>query len=158
MYLVFRLRGGGGPTPPRHEMSVAAGGRIKQSIVKDKYGEFWLSGRTTVFNTQILNSVVYKAVTGEAPPTKPIDAKTYKAHGFPFFQLYEELSGISGNFSKVKSVAELDGSADNVVTSRVVDIGSQVPVGLVNPNSPLREFRTAKDLKREYDGYHVVKF
>jgi hypothetical protein len=70
----------------------------------------------------------------------------------------EELSGISGNFSQVKSVAEIDGKTEDLVTPRVVGIGSQVPVGLVNPKGPLRDFRTAKDLKREYDGYHVVKF
>jgi hypothetical protein len=153
-----RRRGDSSQARNERRDAVAAGGKIKQTVVKDKYGESWLSGRTTVFNTQILNSAVYKEVTGEAPPTKPIDAKTYKHYGFPFFKLYEELSSISGNFSQVKSVAEIDGKPENVVTPRVVGIGSQVPIGLVNPNGPLREFRTAKDLKREYDGYHVPKF
>jgi hypothetical protein len=142
-------------------MSVAAGGKIKQAIVQDNHGVCCLSGHTTVFNTQILNSAVYKQVTGEAPPTQPIDAKTYESHGYPFFKMYEELSGISGNFSHVKSVAEIDGKVEDMVTPNVVAIGStavQVPPGLVNPNGPLRDFRTAHNLKKEYDCYHVVKF
>jgi hypothetical protein len=72
--------------------------------------------------------------------------------------MYKELSGISGNFSQVKSVAEIDRKTEDVVTSRVVGTGSQVPNGLVNSKGPLRKFRTAKDFKWEYDGYHVVKF
>jgi hypothetical protein len=142
-------------------MSVAAGGKIKQTIVKDSDSEPWLSGRTTVFNAQILNSAVYEEVTGEAPPGKPMDSKTYKSHGLPFFKMYEELSGVSGNFSMVKSVAEIDHNVEEVVTPRVVDVVStvaQAPFGLLNPNSPLRDFRSAIDLKKEYEGYHVAKF
>ena len=142
-------------------MSVAAGGRIKQAIVRDHHGEFWLSGCTTVFNTQILNSAVYKEVTGEDPPGEPIDAKTYESHGLPFFKMYEELSGISGNFNMVKSVAEIDENVQDGVTPKVVDIGStveQAPVDLVNPNGPLRDFRTVRDLEKELKGYHVAKF
>ena len=69
-------------------MAVAVGGKIKQKIVADNLGEFWQSGRTTVFNVQILNSTFYRSVTGDCPPTKPIDAKTYNRLGFPFFTMY----------------------------------------------------------------------
>jgi len=159
IHLVLRLRGGGTGPPP--EMAVAAGGRIKQKIMADDLGELWQSGQTTVFNVQILNSIFYRSVTGEDPPMKPIDAKTYTQHGFPFFMMYEEPSGISGNFSMVKSVRQIDGKKDEVVIPKVVEIGTQaaqIPVGLTNPNGPLRKFRTVGDLKKEHKGYHVATF
>lgn len=160
IYLIPRFRGGGCP-PPR-QMTMAAGGKINQRIVRDKFDQNWEHDRTTVFNVQILNSAVYQAVTGTAPPENPISVRMYRRHGFPFFQMYEEPSGISGDFSMVKSVAHINGDKEDVVTSRVVEIedtAKKQPVGLIlNPDGPLREFRTVADLAKEYSGYHVVDF
>lgn len=164
IHSVLRLRGGGGTPVP--EMTVAAGGKINQKVRPDENGKEWLSDCTTVFNVQVLNSAVYKAVTGSAPPGKPMSAQTYRDHGLPFFKMCEEPSGISGDFSLVKSVAEIDKKLDkNVVPTEVV-LGNgaggsgtdTAVVGLVNPCGPLREFRTVDDLKREYGGYHVASF
>ncbi|KAF1952077.1 integral membrane protein [Byssothecium circinans] len=145
IHLVLRLRGGGPPVAT-HEMSIAAGGKIKQ--------------RTTVFNVQVLNSAVYHAVTGGPPPSMPISAATYDQHGFPFFNLYEEPSGVSGEFSIVKSVAEMTGIKEEYVEPEVVSIGrSRAAVeGLINSNGPLRAFRTVSDLEKEHSGYHVAHF
>ncbi|KAF2826216.1 integral membrane protein [Ophiobolus disseminans] len=164
LHLILRLRGG--YTPPEHEMTVAAGGKIHQVIHSDDNGQDWLSDRTTVFNVQILNSAVYKAVTGSAPPIQPVSAQTYKEAGLPFFKMYEEPSGISGDFSLVKSVCQIDDNMEDVVKPNVVPLGAgnghnstaNLPVGLTNPNGPLRELRTAQDLKRMYSGYHVANF
>ncbi|KAA8620414.1 integral membrane protein [Pyrenophora tritici-repentis] len=142
-------------------MAVAAGGKIKQGIVADKLADHWQSARTTVLNVQILNSAVYRTVTGEDPPTMPIDAKTYARHGLPFYDLYEEQSGISGDFSMIKSIGQIDHKEDDTATPKIVKIGeqaTQLRVGLTNPNGPLRGFRTASDLKKEYEGFHVVQF
>jgi hypothetical protein len=165
LHLILRLRGGGTTI---HQMSMAAGGKIKQVIHPDGNGEDWLSNRTTVFNVQILNSAVYKAVTGTDPPANPVSAQTYANNGFPFFKMYEEPSGISGDFSLVKSVGEIDNIKDKVVKPNTVVIGHRggheraapppPATGLANPNGPLREFRTVHHLKREYSGYHVANF
>jgi hypothetical protein len=80
----------------------------------------------------------------------------YAAEGFPFFKMYEEPSGIFGNFSAVKSIAELDKKEEDTVKPKTVPISSSV--GLINPYGPLREFRTVRDLKREYESYHVASF
>ena len=106
------------------EMSIAAGGKISQVIHADQNGDEWLSDRTTVFNVQVLNSKAYKAVTGQRPPFKPLSARTYKKHGFPFFAVYEEPSGISGDFDTVNSVAEIDGIKEEGVELDVVQLGS----------------------------------
>jgi hypothetical protein len=143
-------------------LPVADGGEIKQVIVADKLEKNWLSRSITVFNVQVLNSVVYKAVTGEDPPTKPIDVNTNKQHGPLFFKIYEEPSGISGQFSQVKPIAKIDGSTEGMVKPAIVEIGpsaaAPIPRGQINPLGPLRSFRTVSDLKKEYSGYHVVSF
>ncbi|KAF2006172.1 integral membrane protein [Amniculicola lignicola CBS 123094] len=161
IYLIPRLRGGGDPGRVYHgqEMSIAAGGQIKQVIYKDDNTADWLPERTTVFNVQVLNSVNYREVTGGDPPPTPIDAETYKMHGLPFFDLYAEPTGIVGDFSNVKSVAEIDEANENEVYPPVLPIGHHVPpIGLLNPNGPLRPFRTVKDLEVEYSRYHVARF
>lgn len=98
---------GGGPGP---EMGIAAGGRVKQTIRKDDNDPtIWDPDNGTVFEVQILNSAVFEAVTGKAPPETPITAKTYASYGFPYYDIYEEKSsGIKGNFSAIRSVAEKD--------------------------------------------------
>jgi hypothetical protein len=72
---------------------------------------------------QILNSAVYKAVTGEAPPTRPVDAKVNKRYGYPFFKMYKEPNRIYGNFSTVKSIAQMDQEMDTYVELSTVIIG-----------------------------------
>jgi hypothetical protein len=43
------------------------------------------------------------------PPESPITARTYAQHGLPYYVIYNEKpSGIKGDFSGVKSVAEKD--------------------------------------------------
>jgi hypothetical protein len=107
VHLVLRLRGGGDPTV---EMGIAAGGLIKQTIKKDRNDPtIWETDKGTIFNIQILNSAAFTAVTGEAPPKTPISAETYAAHGYPYYDIYDEkTSGIEGDFSGVQSVAEKD--------------------------------------------------
>ncbi|KZM25153.1 uncharacterized protein EKO05_0008478 [Ascochyta rabiei] len=155
LHLVLSLRGG--YQEPPHEMSVAAGGKITQCIKPDLLGSEWQSNRTTVFNVQILNSVIYHSVTGEAPPTQPMRASDYARHGLPFFKMYEELSSIYGNFADVKSVAQIDDEQDVEVKPTTVAIGGR-PVGLANPGGPLREFRTLADLKKQLESVHIASF
>lgn len=113
LHLVLRLRGGGLPKPG---VTIASGGRIKQVIHKDPYPpKIWDTKRTTTFGVQLFDASEFENITGfEAPPT-PIDAKAYADHGYPFFELYEEESGVSGNFP-LQSVATLDWDLMNEYT------------------------------------------
>jgi ubiquitin len=110
IHLVLRLRGGGPGDPSDAEMGLGVGGVIKQVIHEDCYGpDTWDSDNGVIFNVQVLNSAVFKSVTGEDPPETPINAKTYAKYGFPYYAIYNEKpSGIKGDFSGVKSVAEKD--------------------------------------------------
>jgi hypothetical protein len=100
------------PAPKVEAMGLAAGGLIKQSINEDKYpASIWDTENSILFNVQLLNSDSFVAVTGRAPPSTPIDAKTYKQHGWPFYDIWmEEKTGIKGDFDAVKSVGEMDES------------------------------------------------
>ena len=80
----------------------------------------------------------------------------------PFFKMYEEPSGIFGEFSQVKSITEIDENTEGVVEPDTITISPSAakaaPPGLVNPDGPLRPFRTVDDLRREYSSYHVANF
>jgi len=127
--MVFGLRGGGGDHEEYmlqeelaesnaarkkentviSEMAIAPGGFITQTIVKDPVeAEDWDKENTIMFNLQLLNASVFEQLIGiKAPPT-PITPELCKRYGYPFFKLYEEKSGIKGDFEGVKSLGDLD--------------------------------------------------
>ena len=106
--MILRLRGGG--VDPNAVMGIAAGGLIKQTIIKDTHDPtIWEPSCGTIFNVQILNSASFRQVTGMDAPTTPVTAATYAQHGYPYYDLWDEKSsGIAGNFDGVKSVNEKD--------------------------------------------------
>lgn len=146
-------------------MNVAAGGKIKQVIKPDDYPRKWLVEKTTVFNVQILNTEVYRTITGCSPPKPVIDAATYSSYGLPFFFMEEEPSGVSGDFDVVKSIAEIEGEAEEKIHSKMKAPADgrrrtipdrQVP--LANPAGPLRKFRTCAELEKQFSKINVASF
>ena len=106
---MLRLRGGGGPTLEGQALGLAAGGLIKQCILEDiNPATIWLRDHTICFNVQIFNSAMFQQVTGKAPPSTPISAKTYAKQCLPFYEIYGETSTIKGDFNGIKSVKEID--------------------------------------------------
>lgn len=88
------------------DMGLGAGGTMKQDIKKDPYGkDAWqrkCDGRRCYIH--LANSLAWRAITGEMPPTAPLTAKDYKKAGFPWFDLYEDgLDAVKAK-SKLKSV------------------------------------------------------
>ena len=153
-------------------MGIAAGGSIQQTICKDNYPiNKWHKEAVIVFNVQILNSDIFETITGHKAPPSPVNAQTYAELGLPFFKLDEKLSGISGEFDKVKSVAEIDGNKEDSQTFPVIDLDQDgyavrsrsttaVPEeakvfhggaggDLVNPKGPFTAFRCLKELEEE---------
>jgi hypothetical protein len=133
----MRLRGGG-PPPEDTELVLAAGGRIKQTIIRDTSSKTdWDETRSIIFSVQILNSERYQAVTGRTPPKTPITAQTYRRHGLPYFAIYgEEPSGIRGDFSAVKSVNTIDKTMNTIKAKQAVaEVSNSInsPVILLAP-------------------------
>ncbi|WP_461570513.1 hypothetical protein [Thermincola ferriacetica] len=94
------------------EMGLAAGGKMKQSVYPDEYGiETWDQANYGRVYVHIVNSMMFRDITGLEPPPTPISAKTYTEYGLPWFDLLDEGKGdvaASDILSKVKSVKEMD--------------------------------------------------
>jgi hypothetical protein len=59
----------------------------------------------------IVNSQMWREITGEPPPKTPVSARSYAESGLPWFDLYDEDKGdvpASDRLSGVKSVKDLD--------------------------------------------------
>ncbi|KAG2374549.1 hypothetical protein C9374_010568 [Naegleria lovaniensis] len=94
------------------EMGLAAGGTMKQTIFEDKLGyNFWdESSKARVF-VHIVNSEMYKQITGENAPACPISAKTYTQYKYPWYDYYSEGSHIEKSNilnNKVKTINQID--------------------------------------------------
>ncbi len=95
------------------EMSLSAGGSMKQEISKDDYGiDFWDQSCFGRCYIRIVNSAMFKQITGKDAPPTPISAKTYSDYGYPWFDIYNEDPANSIKQStilnNVKSVKEID--------------------------------------------------
>ena len=118
----MRARGGAA-------MGLAAGGRMKQSIYPDPHGiDTWDTAQTSRVFVHIVNSAMWREITGEEAPPSPITSRDYAAHRLPWFELYDEqigaLTGASA-LANVKSVKELDGekSTQPLQDDDPVDVG-----------------------------------
>ncbi|KAH8674098.1 hypothetical protein BX600DRAFT_509296 [Xylariales sp. PMI_506] len=92
------------------EMGLSAGGFIQQTIEPDRQpAEVWDIESAILLNIQILDAEAFSEVTGLPPPPTPISAATYASYDYPFFEIWgEEKTGIKGDFSEVKSVAQIE--------------------------------------------------
>jgi hypothetical protein len=94
------------------EMGLAAGGRMRQKIYPDEYGiDTWDQANFGRVYVHIVNSMMFREITGQDPPATPISAKEYARHGLPWFDLYDEEKGTlasSDTLQKVKTVKEMD--------------------------------------------------
>ena len=94
------------------EMGLAAGGKMEQNIYPDPHGiDTWDPDNKTVVYIHIVNSMMYRDITGEEPPPTPVSAKLYTQYGYPWFELYDEGMGdvdAPEILQAVKSVKEMD--------------------------------------------------
>lgn len=156
---------------PEMELGLAPGGLIKQCILHDKNpASIWARESTICFNVQIVNSEVFRQITGIEPPATPITAKTYASHGLPFFKIYGEESTIKGDFGDMKSVKALDkakakskdaggkGSNKKLKRSEDDELPLKNPIIVLNPDGVKREFRPVSELEKELSSMNAVQF
>jgi hypothetical protein len=115
------------------EMGLGAGGRMRQKIYDDTYGiDTWDISNTGRVYVHIVNSMMYREITGEEPPPTPISARDYARHGLPWFDLYDEAKTdlpASQTLAGVKSIKEMDGVKG--FASQQDDSTVEVPSNLV---------------------------
>ncbi|MBE2198343.1 MAG: hypothetical protein IAE79_07005 [Anaerolinea sp.] len=94
------------------EMGLGAGGRMKQKIYPDRHGfDTWDADNLGRVDIHIVNSMMFREVTGQEPPPTPITAKLYAQYGYPWFDLYDEqMDDIHAPYKlqQIKSVKEMD--------------------------------------------------
>lgn len=138
-------------------MGLAAGGRIKQSIIRDTTAPtFWDGARTTTANIHIVNSTAFKQITGIDPPETPITAKTYEEAGLPYFDIWDEKpSGIKGDFEGVKSVNQIDkeGEQNGATKAAIQEVENSTshPIVDLDRRGKRLQFRHVKDLEEELE-------
>lgn len=97
---------------PSYAIGLAAGGRMRQKIYPDEYGfDTWDPENYGRVYLHIVNSMMFREVTGMEPPPTPVTARTYTQYGLPWFELYDEGKGdvaASDILGGVESVKELD--------------------------------------------------
>lgn len=98
------------PASALPDMGLAPGGRMRQEIYDDPY-DFadWDTRHASRCFVHLANSLVWRAVTGEAPPTVPPTAAEYERHGLPWFEYYSDGKALEGSeiLARLKSVIAL---------------------------------------------------
>jgi hypothetical protein len=93
------------------DMSLAPGGRMKQEIYEDPFDlDDWdMINKSRCF-VHIANSLVWRGITGDNPPTVPFTSKEYTKQGLPWFEYYNDNSDIlqgSEKLNSLKSIADM---------------------------------------------------
>ena len=98
--------------PEGMEMGLGMGGQMTQVVNRDPYGhETWNQDDYKLVNIWMVNSMMFREITGQEPPSTPVSAQAYSEHGYPWFTLYDEkMPDLEpGKLLKgVKSVKEMD--------------------------------------------------
>lgn len=102
----------GAPRGRAASMGLAAGGRMEQKVYPDPHGvDAWEPGRSSRVFVHLVNSELWREITGEEPPASPVTAKSYAAAGLPWFSVYDEHAPTvtpTSTLSSVRSIAQID--------------------------------------------------
>ena len=92
-------------------MGLAPGGRMKQEIYDDPYKlSDWDRDRSSRCFVHIANSLVWRQITGDNPPTVPPTAEEYNRAGLPWFLWYDDKNAAlegSKKLAGMKSITTL---------------------------------------------------
>ena len=114
---------------------------MKQEILEDPYDfNDWDRKTSSRCFVHLANSLMWRAITGEAPPTVPPTAKQYTSAGLPWFDYYNA------------DAEALEGSEILADLKSVIRMGyekGEFPVPENEPARPKRVIRLRKGLTRD---------
>jgi hypothetical protein len=94
-----------------YTMGLAPGGKMRQHIYKDgRKLSHWATDNGSRCFVHIANSLAWRTITDEHPPTVPFTSKEYQRWGMPWFDYYggdKKALGGGSAFSGLKSVLQL---------------------------------------------------
>ena len=90
------------------DMGLSPGGRMRQKIYKDpfKINDWERDIKSRCF-VHLANSMVWRAITGDEPPTVPFTAKEYTRQGLPWFDYYSDNSTALEGAGKLKGLKSI---------------------------------------------------
>jgi hypothetical protein len=103
--------------PESSSMGLAAGGQMEQEIYDDSYGfDDWDLRHSSRCFVHLANSMVWRSITGDDPPTVPPTSSEYTKAGLPWFDYYSDSKAVEGSekLATVKSVAQLGNEKGDV--------------------------------------------
>jgi hypothetical protein len=126
---------------PMADMGLAPGGRMRQEIYDDRHslGDWDLRHRGRCF-VHLANALVWRAITGEDPPTTPPTSAEYTRAGLPWFDYYAADQQALAGGPRLKAVKS------------VVQVGKakgDVPLPENEPVDPLTVVRLRAGLARD---------
>jgi len=125
---------------PMPDMGLAPGGRMKQEIYVDPYGlEAWDQEHSSRCFVTIANSLTWRAITGESPPTIPPTAADYSKACLPWFDYYdgdEKPSKGSKILAGLASVAELSKKKGQAVLPENKSADIKTVINIQKKHSP----------------------
>ena len=99
------------PEAAAPDMGLAPGGRMTQEIYEDPFDfDVWDTRHSSRCFVHITNSLVWKAIPGEGPPTPPSTSREYAEAGLPWFDYYGgDLTALEGSsaLAGLKSVLQM---------------------------------------------------
>ena len=129
------------------DMGLAPGGKMRQMIFEDDRPlHHWDLDHGSRCFVHIANSLSWRSITGEDPPTAPFTAKEYAKHGMPWFDYYggdTKAVGGSPTLQSLKSVFQMgkEKGENPLPENESVKPGPVVQVGeKISPNQ-VREGR-----------------
>jgi len=97
---------------PIQEMSLAAGGKMKQQVFDDPFDiNDWDIETSERCFVHLVNSMTWEYLTGEKPPSVPLTAADYNQRGMPWFDYYSESPTVkpTDKMKDLKSMKEMPG-------------------------------------------------
>jgi hypothetical protein len=79
------------------DMGFAAGGLLRQEVYEDTHAAKDWSKLSARCRVNVCNSLAWRAITGDAPPTEPPGPKHYRKARIPFFDYYDDKKALPGS-------------------------------------------------------------
>ncbi len=97
---------------PAPDMGLAPGGKMKQEIYEDPYElKDWDQDDSSRCFVHIANSLVWRSITSEEPPTVPFTSKEYSEAGLPWFDYYDDNATALEGSDKLSGLKSVTGMA-----------------------------------------------
>jgi hypothetical protein len=107
------------------EMTLGAGGRMRQKIYPDRFGlDVWNATSAGRVHVRLIDAREWRALTGQEVPPSPIDAESYTRAGLPWFDIYDEGEATLAPAAPKppRSIGARDHARGKTATDRPIDV------------------------------------